>query len=157
MASDPKGEVLDLTKLSVQQLDSFKTQLSQEIQVLQDSLSRLKMVQQSFVTTENTLESLKSYKDNETMLVPLTSSLYVPGKLITSKRVTIDVGTGYYVNRSTDDAKKHFEKKVQFLTKQLEKLQPILQQKVMIRDEVIDVLQYKMQLMSAQQRPAAAQ
>ena len=125
--------------------------------MLQDSLSRLKMVQQSFVTTENTLESLKSYKDNETMLVPLTSSLYVPGKLITSKRVTIDVGTGYYVNRSTDDAKKHFEKKVQFLTKQLEKLQPILQQKVMIRDEVLDVLQYKMQLMSAQQRPAAAQ
>jgi prefoldin alpha subunit len=157
MAAEGPGEVLDLTKLSVQQLDSFKTQLTQEINVLQDSLSRLKMVQQSFVTTENTLESLKKYSENETILVPLTSSLYVPGKLLTNKRVTIDVGTGYYVNRSTEDAKKHFEKKVNFLTKQLEKLQPILQQKVMIRDEVIDVLQYKMQLMASQQRTATAQ
>jgi prefoldin alpha subunit len=154
MAGEQKGELLDLTKLSVQQLDSLKTQLSQEIQVLQDSLSRLKMVQQSFVTTENTIESLKKYNNNETILVPLTSSLYVPGKLLTNERVTIDVGTGYYVNRS---AKKHFEKKVTFLTKQLEKLQPILQQKVMIRDEVIEVIQYKMQLMGAQQRTTAAQ
>jgi prefoldin alpha subunit len=157
MAAEQKGELLDLTKLSVQQLDSLKTQLSQEIQVLQDSLSRLKMVQQSFVTTENTIESLKKYNNNETILVPLTSSLYVPGKLLTNQRVTIDVGTGYYVNRSIEDAKKHFEKKVTFLTKQLEKLQPILQQKVMIRDEVIEVIQYKMQLMAAQQRTTAAQ
>jgi prefoldin alpha subunit len=157
MAGEQKGELLDLTKLSVQQLDSLKTQLSQEIQVLQDSLSRLKMVQQSFVTTENTIESLKKYNNNETILVPLTSSLYVPGKLLTNERVTIDVGTGYYVNRSIEDAKKHFEKKVTFLTKQLEKLQPILQQKVMIRDEVIEVIQYKMQLMGAQQRTTAAQ
>lgn len=148
------GDVLDLTKLSVSQLDSFKQQLTQEINVLQDSLSRLKMVQQSFVTTENTLETLKGYEDNETMLVPLTSSLYVPGKLVSSKRVTIDVGTGYYVTKSVDDAKKHFEKKVQFLTKQLEKLQPILQQKALIRDEVIEMLQYKVQMMAAQQKPA---
>ena len=155
MANEPQGELLDLTKFSVQQLDSLKTQLSQEIQVLQDSLSRLKMVQQSFVTTETTLESLKKYNDNETILVPLTSSLYVPGRLLTNKRVTIDVGTGYYVNRSTEDSIKHFEKKVIFLTKQLEKLQPILQNKAAVRDEVIDVLQYKMQMMAPQQRTAA--
>lgn len=33
------------------------------------------------------------------MLVPLTSSLYVPGKLGDTSHVIVDVGTGYYVKK----------------------------------------------------------
>jgi prefoldin alpha subunit len=31
--------------------------------------------------------------------VPLTSSLYVPGRLLDLENVLIDVGTGYYVQK----------------------------------------------------------
>lgn len=33
------------------------------------------------------------------MLVPLTSSLYVPGKIVDCDKVMVDVGTGYYVEK----------------------------------------------------------
>ncbi len=33
------------------------------------------------------------------LLVPLTSSLYVPGKLTDVESVVVDVGTGYYVKK----------------------------------------------------------
>lgn len=33
------------------------------------------------------------------MLVPLTGSLYVPGKLCDVENVMVDVGTGYYVQK----------------------------------------------------------
>lgn len=36
---------------------------------------------------------------DKTVLVPLTSSLYVPGKLRDVENVIIDVGTGYYVQK----------------------------------------------------------
>jgi Prefoldin subunit len=36
---------------------------------------------------------------DKTILVPLTSSLYVPGKLRDVENVIIDVGTGYYVQK----------------------------------------------------------
>jgi prefoldin alpha subunit len=36
---------------------------------------------------------------DKTVLVPLTSSLYVPGKLRGAENVIIDVGTGYYVQK----------------------------------------------------------
>ena len=36
---------------------------------------------------------------DKTILVPLTSSLYVPGKLQGAENVIIDVGTGYYVQK----------------------------------------------------------
>ena len=34
-----------------------------------------------------------------TILVPLTNSLYVPGKLSDLENVIVDVGTGYYVKK----------------------------------------------------------
>ena len=36
---------------------------------------------------------------DKTILVPLTGSLYVPGKLQDVENVIIDVGTGYYVQK----------------------------------------------------------
>ena len=36
---------------------------------------------------------------DKTILVPLTNSLYVPGKLKDTEHVIVDVGTGYYVKK----------------------------------------------------------
>lgn len=36
---------------------------------------------------------------DKTILVPLTNSLYVPGKLNDTEHVIVDVGTGYYVKK----------------------------------------------------------
>jgi hypothetical protein len=36
---------------------------------------------------------------DNSVLVPLTSSLYVPGKLSDTEHVLVDVGTGYYVKK----------------------------------------------------------
>ena len=36
------------------------------------------------------------------ILVPLTSSLYVPGKLKNAGKVLVDVGTGYYIEKARD-------------------------------------------------------
>jgi prefoldin alpha subunit len=153
--SESNAEAINISKLSLQQLDQLKQQLTQEVNVLQDSLSRLKMVQQSFVSSETSLDQLKSLEPNKEMLVPLTGSLYVPGKLVSGNRVLVDIGTGYYVQKPVDDAKKYFEKKISFLTKQMEQLQPILQQKLVIREEVMEVFQQKLQIQLAVQKAQA--
>jgi len=38
------------------------------------------------------------YSD-KTSLIPLTASLYVPGKLSDPEKVIVDIGTGYYVEK----------------------------------------------------------
>ena len=38
-------------------------------------------------------------RTGKTILVPLTNSLYVPGKLSDTEYVIVDVGTGYYVKK----------------------------------------------------------
>lgn len=149
-------ESISLAKLSLQQLDQLKNQLTQEVQVLQDSLSRLRMVQQSFVSSEQSLDQLKVLESSQQILVPLTSSLYVPGRLVDSNQVLVDIGTGYYINKPVEDARKYFEKKIEFLSKQLDQLQPILQQKAMLREEVLDIFQQKLSIQMQVQKATAA-
>lgn len=156
MSSENEGVTINLSKLPLPQLDQLKSQLSQEISVLQESMSRLKMVQQSFVSSDTSLEQLKSVQANKSILVPLTGSLYVPGKLVTPDRVLVDIGTGYYVQKSVEQAKKYFEKKIAFLTKQMEQLQPILQQKVIVREEINDVFQQRIHAQIQAQKAAMA-
>ena len=36
---------------------------------------------------------------DKSILVPLTNSLYLPGKLVNPEHVIVDVGTGYYVKK----------------------------------------------------------
>ncbi|NWR39600.1 PFD5 protein, partial [Tachuris rubrigastra] len=55
--------------------------------------------------------------------------MYVPGKLSDVRRVLVDVGTGYYVEKSADAARAFFQRKIEFLTRQMEKIQPALQEK----------------------------
>ena len=38
-------------------------------------------------------------RTGKTTLVPLTNSLYVPGKLADTDHVIVDIGTGYYVKK----------------------------------------------------------
>jgi prefoldin alpha subunit len=150
------AETIDVSKLSIQQLDQFQKQLANEVNMLQESLGRLKQVQGSFINSETSLEQLKGLEPRKPILVPLTGSLYVPGTLVNNSQVLVDVGTGYYVGKSVDDAKKYFEKKIEFLSKQLEQLQPILQQKNMMREDVVDVLQQKYAIQMQVQKAAAA-
>ena len=94
MSQEGKGMEVNLATLSMEQLKQFQGQCVQEVQILQQSLSNLKMVQSSFLSSESALEQMKPIEKNKEILVPLTGSLYVPGRLISSDRVLVDIGTG---------------------------------------------------------------
>ncbi|KAG0217785.1 Prefoldin subunit 5, partial [Mortierella sp. GBA43] len=57
------------------------------------------------------LKAINTTNDNKTILVPLTSSLYVPGKLANVEKVVVDIGTGYYVEKTVEDAIKFYNAK----------------------------------------------
>uniref|UniRef100_K7FFW4 Prefoldin subunit 5 n=2 Tax=Pelodiscus sinensis TaxID=13735 RepID=K7FFW4_PELSI len=83
------------------------------------------------------------------LLVPLTSSMYVPGKLSDVGHVLVDVGTGYYVEKTADNARDFFKRKIDFLTKQMEKIQPALQEKHTMKQAVMEMMSQKIQQLTA--------
>jgi prefoldin alpha subunit len=84
----------------------------------------------------------------------LTSSLYVPGTLADTETVLIDVGTGFYVEKSPSDALIFYEAKIEELGKNIKDLENIVNGKANNLRVVEEVLRQK--VLAGQQPQAAA-
>ncbi|XP_077582795.1 prefoldin subunit 5 [Stigmatopora nigra] len=146
---------INLADLSLPQLEGLKSQLDQEIEFLTSSISQLKVVQAKFVDAKDNLNSLNKNNQGKQLLVPLTSSMYVPGTLNDVDHVLVDVGTGYYVEKNVADSKAFFKRKLNFLTKQIEKIQPALQEKHAMKQAVIEVMNIKIQQLQQSKQTAS--
>lgn len=81
----------------------------------------------------------------------MTESLYVPAKLTNIDSVIVDVGTGYYAEKSIDQAKSYYKGKIEFLVSNMTKLQSTLGEKQNQYGMIVDVLKMKMQSIEDQQ------
>ena len=88
--------------------------------------------------------------------MPLTGSMYVPGKLKDPEKVIVDVGTGYYVEKDVKGGKEYFDKKVKYVTEQMEKVQALGNEKNKIREAVMDLMEAKLHAQMAAQQGAGA-
>ncbi|PWN47135.1 putative prefoldin subunit 5 [Violaceomyces palustris] len=149
--SNQGQQQVDVTTLDLNQLIEVKRQLEQELQHLTSSFGQLKGAQAKFKACIESVESVKPENEGKTTLIPLTSSLYVPGKLADLENVIVDVGTGYYVEKSTKDAIKMYKEKVEFVTKNLETLQETIVRKQDNLQTVNEISRVK----AIQQREAA--
>ncbi|KAL1452739.1 hypothetical protein WDU94_006942 [Cyamophila willieti] len=147
---------IDLTKLAFPQLTQLKNQLDSELGVVQDSLQTLKRAQVKFQDSKESLDKITPSSQGNPIMVPLTDSMYVEGKIADADKVIVDIGTGFYVEKSIPDAQDYFKRRVAFVTLQMEKLQFIGTEKMKIREAIIEVMEMKLQALQAQKKAAAS-
>ncbi|CAI9720676.1 prefoldin subunit 5-like [Octopus vulgaris] len=146
---------VDISTLPLPQLNQLSQQLDQEIEFLTLSLNQLKVAQTKFSESQECLSQVTKQNLDNDILVPLTGSMYVPGKLSNVEECLVDIGTGYYIEMTVDSSKKFFKRKVDYITKQIEKMQPLLQDKYRMKQVVMELLQMKVQAqLAAQQAPS---
>ncbi|TVY84382.1 putative prefoldin subunit [Lachnellula suecica] len=163
MSSSPKGQGIDITSLSMQQLSQIKKQFEDELTHLSNSFTQLRAAQVKFRECLKSIEGgVSGNVEGKPILVPLTASLYVPGTLADADNVIVDVGTGFYVEKvrgilkegpwgfvmlmslqSTKDATKFYETKVEDLSGNLKALEKILQEKTDGLNMIENVLRQK--------------
>ncbi|VDI28249.1 prefoldin subunit 5-like isoform X1 [Mytilus edulis] len=146
---------IDIAQLPIEQLNQLAKQLDQEIELFSSSMNQLKHAQNKFVESQESLNKISPESLSKDILVPLTGSIYVPGQLSDVQNVMVDIGTGYYVDMDVKKGKEHFKRKIEYITKQIEKVQPLLQEKYRMKQVVMEILQYKVQQASLQQAAAA--
>ena len=74
-------------------------QTSEEIEALTASFSALKMASSKFVQSKVSVKNLSKCEPGREVMVPLTSSLYVPGKIKTTEKVLVELGASYFVEK----------------------------------------------------------
>ncbi|RMJ22876.1 prefoldin subunit 5 [Aspergillus sp. HF37] len=98
----------------------------------------------------------KGTDGKDEILVPLTSSLYVKGRLTDRGKVLVDVGTGFYVEKTTAKAIQFYDDKVKGLDANLLELEKIVQGKSSSLNAVEEVLRQKVLSGEASPTPAGA-
>lgn len=104
-SSHEEQSIVDLATLSLPQLRSLQSRLTSELEHLTSSHAKLRAAQAKFrecvrsINDGVTGSEKQGTKDQDEILVPLTSSLYVKGRLTDREKVLVDVGTGFYVEK----------------------------------------------------------
>ncbi|XP_023229138.1 prefoldin subunit 5-like [Centruroides sculpturatus] len=150
-----KPQAIDITTLGLPQLTQLKQQLDQEIDLFGTSLQQLKIAQTKYQESGECVEKLIPETEGKEMLVPLTTSMYVPGNIVDVNKVIVDIGTGYFVEKDIPSAKDYFKRKINFVTQQMEKIQRLANEKITMRDAVIEIMEGKLQATLAAQQMAA--
>lgn len=115
------------------------------------------MAKNKYGASKEALEQFQDNWDDKTCLIPLTGSMYVPGKIKDMNNFIVDIGTGYYVEEDRESAKDYFKRKVDFVSEQMEKIEILGYEKSQIRDAICDVMAIKIQQMKASMPAEAGQ
>ncbi|KNA14623.1 hypothetical protein SOVF_105860 [Spinacia oleracea] len=134
----------EMEKMSVEQLKMVKEQSDLELNLLQDSLTNIRTATSRLELASTALQDLSLRPQGKKMLVPLTASLYVPGTLDDADKVLVDVGTGYFVEKTMVEGKDYCQRKINLLKSNYEQLVEVFSKKKIIADEAGVVLQARL-------------
>lgn len=101
-----------------------------EIQTLVQSYKDLQEAKQKFKESLDAIKVQRALTNEKEILVPLTSSMYVPGKITDTDKYLIDVGTQYMIEKDANGAIDYFDRKMKFIDVQLSKFSQLLQARI---------------------------
>lgn len=127
-SSSSETKEIPLENLSLEQLGYIGKQLEQEISSYSSYYTSLKVALNKFVDNKEYVKDLATAKDRD-ILVPITSSLYVPGKCADISNVMVEIGTNYFVETKLDNAEKFCERKMAMIKANMEKIDELLKTK----------------------------
>ena len=132
---------MELESLNPQQLSIVKEQLEEEVEGLASSANNLRHAKAKYRASKSALEAVNERE----ILVPLTASVYVPGRLVNANSFLVEIGTGYYVEKNKDQASEFCTRKVNMLTENIEKISKLINDRKRGLEIAMKILQKKMQ------------
>eukprot|EP00483_Globobulimina_turgida_P002526 UN02530 len=153
MADEKREQApLPITELPIQSLRQLQQQVIDQYEYISRNLATLKMARNRFNGSKVILDSYTESNNNKETLIPLTDSLYVAGYLHT-KKVLIDLGVGYFAERTPKQAQKYFDRKVKFVQNKIDQLTQKMNEAQNSKEQIEVVLREKINSEIKRQQP----
>lgn len=134
---------IDLAQLQPEQLVELRATTESEIQHFTQLLHALQTAQAKLNECVATIANMELAQLDD-LLVPMTGSLYLPGKRKAKDQYLVDIGTGYFVEKTALEATKVYEGKLAKLAENATKLRDILGQKNNVMNSINMALRSKL-------------
>lgn len=112
-----------------------QAQTEAEIDTLVESYKDLQDAKQKFKESLDAIKVQSALPNDKSILVPLTSSMYVPGHITNTNEFLVDIGTQYLVEKDSKGAIDYFERKMKFIDVQLAKFSQLLQTRLVAKQQ----------------------
>lgn len=146
-----QGAVVDVMQLPPADLQKLRASLTEDVQTITQNYGNLKLAHSKYGQALEALTDITPENKDKRIMVPLTSSLYVPGQLSNIQTVLVEVGTGYFVEKEIPDARTFIASKIEMIQGNLSKVAGALSGKRRDLDAVSSILQQKLQAQYQQQ------
>jgi len=140
MATENNEREINVGQLPVEQLSGLKTQHENEIRDLQGQLEALHGAKNRFIGARVTLDDMKNIPVDTKLLVPLNGSLYAPGSIASSERVIVELGTGYFCEKDTAEAKALIDRKMTLVDTSIESIETIGNKKRKNLEQIMQIM-----------------
>ena len=154
--SSEEQQPIPITELPIQSLRQLQQQVTESYEYISRNLATLKMARNRFNGSKVILDSYTETNNDKQTLIPLTDSLYVPGYLHTNK-VLVDLGVGYFAERTPKQAQQYFDRKVKFVQNKIDQLSAKMNEASNSKEQIEGVLREKIQTQIQQQQQQQTQ
>jgi len=120
--NDSPPGAINIDAMSLDQLNSFKQQEESRLEQLTAQYHQLRAVSARLSSARSSLAAIPANNGNSggggggggegrEIMVPLTESLYAPGRIVDPNKILVELGAGFFVEKSSKDAIKVLERK----------------------------------------------
>lgn len=144
--------IAQLQQMGVDQLRRYRKQVDEEVANIQNSFAALTTAQERFTMSLQTVLVLKAKE--QSVMIPLTTSMFVRGETKTNGRVMVDLGCGFFVNVPVDEALQILNRKVEYVSRNRKALADKIKYLQEMSQASAKILQQKVGEIAGQQQVA---
>jgi prefoldin alpha subunit len=110
---------INLDTMSLDQLQQLSQEQEQKLQALTQRYAQLRAAAARLHASQNAISELSpgntAASSNTTVMVPLTESVYVPGTLKDPNQLLVEIGTGFYVEKTNKQTTEFLARKLKLV------------------------------------------
>ncbi|KAG7373070.1 prefoldin, alpha subunit [Nitzschia inconspicua] len=109
------GNTINLDAMSLDQLQQLSQEQESRLQALTQRYAQLRAAAARLHASQNAISELSPNTDGKTVMVPLTESVYVPGTLKDPDQLLVEIGTGFYVEKTSKQTNDFLARKLKLV------------------------------------------
>ena len=104
---------INIDAMSLDQLNAVKQQQEGQLKAYTSQYQQLRAASARIASARSSLSAMPVTGTGEgrEIMIPLTESLYAPGKIVDPNKILVELGAGFFVEKSAKDAMKVLERK----------------------------------------------
>lgn len=112
------GGGMNIDDMSLEQLNGLKQQQEARLEAFTSQYHQLRAASSRIVAARTSLSEMPTSSNTggdggggREIMIPLTESLYAPGRIVEPNKILVELGAGFFVEKSVKDAMKVLERK----------------------------------------------